>query len=246
MEELTLAANKRQKGTKGQLAALRREGRVPGVLYGLKSEPQMLEVKAADLRVILPKRNHVVALKLDGQDVKVMVKQVERDVIRRDARHIDFLRVDEVHPVTVQVSVIPQGMPVGVKIEGGVFSISKKYVLLKAKIRDIPDNFTIDVSGLKTGDTIYVKDLKFEKGVVLTPGKTALFGVGFAKVEEEVVAAPVAAATPEGADKGAAPAAGDKDKAAAPAGKDKAAPAAGGKEKGAPAAPAKGDGKSKK
>ena len=250
MENVTLAAARRSKGTKGQLSAMRREGRVPGILYGMKSEPQMLEVKAADLRVILPKRNPVLDLRIDGQAVMAMVKQVERDPIRRDVRHVDFLRVDETHPVTVQVPVIPRGMPVGVKIEGGVFSISRKNVTLKAKVRDLPESFTVDISGLKTGDTVYVKDLKFDKGAVLTPGRTALFGVGLAKVEEEVAPAPAAAATPEGADKAAVPAAGDKataaggkDKAAAAAsGKDKP-PAAGGKDKAAP--PAKGDGAKK-
>jgi len=208
MEKLNLAANPRVKGTKGKLASLRREGRVPGILYGLKSEPMLLEVSAADLRTLLPKRNHLVEIQVEGRMHQAMVKQVERDPIRRDVRHIDFLRVDENVPVTVIVPVIPQGVPVGVKTQGGVFAVSKKTVKLKAKVNDIPESFTVDVSGLEQGQTVYVRDLKFEKGAIVTPGRTALFGVGTGRAEEELpVAAPAAAAE-------AAPAAEGKDKAA--------------------------------
>jgi len=219
MEHLKLTAKKREPGSKGKLAAMRREGGVPGIVYGPKSEPRLIEVKATDLRTLLPKRNHVIEMNLDGEVQNVMVKQVERDPIRRDALHIDFLRVDEVHPVIVTIPVISQGIPIGVKVQGGVFAIAKKSVKLKAKVQDIPESFVIDVSDMETGKTFYVRDLKFEKGVFVTPGRTALFGVGTGRKEDEAIAAAAATAA------AAAPAA-----AATPAaaeGKDKAAPAAG-------------------
>jgi large subunit ribosomal protein L25 len=223
MEQLTLNAEIRPAGTKGTLSARRREGLVPGILYGLKSEPMRIQVKASDLRTLLPKRNHVVALQIEGKSEKSMVKQVDRDPIRLDVLHIDFLRVDEVHPVTVAVPVIPEGVPVGVKTQGGVFSVSKKFVKLKAKVHDIPEKFVIDVSGFEQGKTFYVRELQFEKGSILTPGRTAMFGVGTGRKEEELpVAAPAAAAAGAPAAGAAAPAAGaeGKDaKAAAPAGK---------------------------
>jgi large subunit ribosomal protein L25 len=151
-----------------------------------------------------------------------MVKQVERDPIRRDALHIDFLRVDEIHPVIVVIPVISHGIPVGVKVQGGVFSVAKKSVKLKAKVQDIPESFVIDVSDMETGKTFYVRDLKFEKGVFVTPGRTALFGVGTGRKEDEAAAAATAAATAAKPAAAATP-------AAAAEGKDKAAPAAGGK-----------------
>jgi large subunit ribosomal protein L25 len=219
MEHLTLTAKKRERGTKGKLAAMRREGRVPCVIYGPKTKPGMAEVKAADLRLILPKRNHVIEMNLDGEIQAVMVKQVERDPVRKDIMHVDFLRVDEIHAVTVSVPVIPQGIPIGVKLQGGVFNVAKKSVKLKAKVQDIPENFTVDVSGFESGKTFYVRDLKFEKGTFITPPRTALFGVGIARKEEE--AAPVA-------EKAAAAPAATTTEAAAE-GKEKVPPAAGGK-----------------
>ena len=216
MEHLKLAAQKRETGTKGKLAAMRRDGRVPGVVYGPKSQPRLLEVKAADLRTLLPKRNHVIEMNLDGEVINVMAKQVERDPIRRDVLHIDFLRVDDIHPVIVSVPVMTHGIPVGVKTQGGVFAVAKKSVKLKAKVQDIPESFNIDVSDLESGKTFYVRDLKFEQGVFVTPLRTALFGVGTGRKEEEAAAAAPAAATPPAA---AAGGAGDKGKAAAPAAK---------------------------
>lgn len=218
MEHLKLVAKKRELGTKGKLADMRRAGNVPGVVYGPKTDASMLEVKASDLRVLVTKRNHVVELDLDGQVMNVMVKQVDRDPIRRDIRHIDFLRVDEVHPVIVSVPVISVGVPIGVKLQGGVFAVAKKSVKLRSKVQDIPENFTIDVSEFESGKTFYVEDLKFDKGVFVTPPRTALFGVGTGRKEEDLSAKPAAAAAPAAAgDKDKA--AGDKDKAAAPAAK---------------------------
>ncbi len=219
MEHLKLNAKTRETGSKGKLAAIRRAGGVPGVVYGPKSEPTLVEVKATDLRTLLPKRNHVIEMNLECKVQNVMVKQVERDPIRRDALHIDFLRVDEIHPVIVTIPVITHGIPVGVKVQGGVFSVSKKIVKLKAKVQDIPENFTIDVSNLEQGKTFYVRDLKFEKGTFVTPGRTALFGVGSGRKEDEAAAAATAAAA--AAKPAAAPAAAaegkDKEKAPRPA-----------------------------
>ena len=239
METIAITAQKREHGSKGKLASLRREGFVPGILYGNKGLPEMLAVRATDLRPALARRNPILEITLDGKSHKAMLKLVERDPIREDLIHIDFLRVDDMTPVTAVVQVITQGIPVGVRLDGGVFRMARKNVQVKCKIQDIPENFTIDVSNMKQGENFFVKDLKFGKGTFVTPARTALFGVGQAHVEEEVavIAAPVAAAPAAGAPgaPGVAPSA-DKATApgAAPAGKDKAAPAAGGKGGGKP------------
>jgi large subunit ribosomal protein L25 len=226
MHTINIPARKRPLGTKGTLAGLRREGKVPGVLYGLKGEPETLEITATDLRPVLAHRNTIIELNVDGTVQKAMMKQLDRDPIRGDFLHIDFVRVDNVHPVTVTVPVTTEGIPVGVKTGGGVFSVAKKFVRLRAKVQDIPDAFHIDVSAMESGKTFYVKDLQFDKGTFVTPPRTALFGVGEGRKEE--AATPAAGAAPAAA--AAAPAAGDKGKAAAPAAGDKgkaaAAPAA--------------------
>jgi large subunit ribosomal protein L25 len=196
MANLSLAAIKRDKSSKGQLGRLRKEGMVPAVVYGLDRDPEMVTVKAVDLRPHLAQRNHVIDLQVGGAAQQVMLKAVERDPIRKDLVHIDFLRVNETRPVVVNVPVTTHGMPYGVKTEGGVFSTMKKFVKLRAKVADIPENFDIDVSELRSGTIFYVKDLKFGKGTFVTPGKTALFGVTTGRAEEEAPAAAPAAAAP--------------------------------------------------
>ena len=209
---LSLAAKSRAKSTKSFLNQMRKQGRVPAVVYGLDKEPELIEVTAVDMRPHLSKRNHVIDLSAGGSAQQVMIKAVERDPIRKDLVHIDFMRVNNERPVIVSVPVTTHGMPVGVKTEGGVFSVMKKSVKLRAKVQDIPDTFDIDVSELHSGTIFYVKDLKFGKGAFVTPGKTALFGVttGKAEAEETPAAAPAAAAPAAGAD--AKPAAGAEKK----------------------------------
>ena len=207
---LSLTAKNRIHSTKAALKNMRKEGRVPAIIYGLEKDPQMVEVSAVDMRSHLAQRNHVIEISLEGaSSQKVMLKAVERDPIRRDLVHIDFLRVDNEHPVIVNVPVTTFGIPFGVKTEGGVFSTMKKFVKLRAKVQDIPDKFDMDVSEIRSGTIFYVRDLKFEKGTFVTPGKTALFGVTTGKAEVEEVK-PVAAAA-------AAPAAGKGDAKAADA-----------------------------
>jgi large subunit ribosomal protein L25 len=197
MSNLQLAAIKRDKASKGNLGRLRKDGFVPAIVYGLDKEPEMITVKAVDLRPHLSQRNHIIDLQVGGAGQKVMLKMIERDAIRKDLVHIDFLRVNEERPVIVNVPVTTHGMPYGVKTEGGVFSTMKKFVKLRARIKDIPEKYDIDVSDLKSGVIFYAKDLKLANGVSLvTPGKTALFGVTTGRAEEETpaAAAPAAAA----------------------------------------------------
>lgn len=196
---LALKAKKRIQSTKAALKNMRKAGNVPGIIYGLDKDPEMVEVSAVDMRSHLTQRNHVIEISLEGSSSqKVMLKAVERDPIRRDLVHIDFLRVDNEHPVIVNVPVTTFGIPFGVKTEGGVFSTMKKFVKLRAKVQDIPDKFDMDVSEIRSGTIFYVRDLKFEKGTFVTPGKTALFGVttGKAEVEEVKPVAAAAAAAP--------------------------------------------------
>jgi large subunit ribosomal protein L25 len=189
MSNLSLNAKKRAPSAKNALKSMRKQGRVPAIIYGLNKDPEMIEVSAVDMRPHLAQRNHVIELALEGgASQKVMIKSIERDPIRRDL-------------------VTTFGIPFGVKTQGGVFSVMKKFVKVRAKVQDIPDKFNMDVSEVTSGTIVYVKDLKFDKGTFVTPGKTALYGVTTGKAEAVEEAKPAAAA----------PAAGDAKAEAKPA-----------------------------
>ncbi len=193
MENLTLNAEKREKTFKSHLNSIRNAGMVPGVVYGLDATPELITVKLPDLRAHLDKKNQVIDLNLNGKTQKVMFKIIDRDPIRLDILHIDFLRVNNERPVLAKVPVTTSGVPYGVKTEGGVFSVMKKFVRIKAKVQDIPESFHMDISEMPAGKVFYVRELAFDKGTVVTPGKTALFGVSAGRKQEEV-AAPAKAA----------------------------------------------------
>lgn len=190
MHTLSITARKRPLSTKGTLASLRREGKVPGVLYGLKGEPETLEITGTDLRPVLAHRNSLIELNIEGTVQKAMMKQLDRDPISGANLHVDFVRVDDVTPVTVVVPVTTEGIPAGVKNQGGIFSVAKKFVKLRAKVQDIPDVFHLDVSEMPAGKTFYVKDLAFDKGTFVTPPRTALFAVSEGRRQEEAAATP--------------------------------------------------------
>ena len=193
MSNINIIARKRYLGSQGKINSMRREGKVPGVVYGLKGEPETIEITGTDLRPILGHRNTIIALDIEGKIQQVMLKQLDRDPIRGDFLHVDFLRVDNITPVTVAVPVTTEGIPVGVKSSGGIFSMAKKFVRLRSKIQDIPDAFHLDISELPAGKTFYVKDLQFDKGTFVTPPRTALFGVSEGRKQEESTSAAPAA-----------------------------------------------------
>ena len=133
--------------------------------------------------------------------------------------HIDFLKIDEASPVTVRVPVMLEGLPIGVKNEGGLFSQITRFVKLNAVPEKIPANVKLDISAFHAGVTFYAKDLKLEGVELASPARTVIFTISTkaraAKIEaaEEALlasnatAAPAAAATDAAAPAAAAPAA---------------------------------------
>jgi large subunit ribosomal protein L25 len=244
METQTLSATRRKDTGKGPAHRLRAQGLVPAILYGPRMETALgVAVKPDDLRVAIntPKKfNTIIQLKLDdGSERYVLFKAYEVDPVERKLLHADFLEVRLDEKVKVNVPVVLTGKPQGV-VDGGILSQARYDIELWCLPKDIPVKIEIDVSPLKIGNSIHVKDLK------LPPGVEAKFQTNFtiaavvAPEKEEEVAAPAAAvegAVVEGA--AAVPGAAPGAPGAAPAAG--AAPGAPGAAPGAPGvAPAAG------
>jgi len=197
MEQLTLKAKIRKATTKGYLKKMRNAKRVPGIIYGLTQENTLFEVEQNKLEKCIggKNKNKVIEIDIDGKKEKTIVYHITRHPVKQyDIIHIDLLRVNESHPVIVKVPIEHKGVSFGVKNEAGYFQVMKKFVKLKCKIADIPEIFTMDISDLHTGDVVYAKDLKVANASILTPPKTALFGVtgksGVQEIEEPTPATP--------------------------------------------------------
>ena len=147
---------------------LRRSGRVPAVLYGGDGEPQHISVDARELRTALQAKGAVLELAVDGDKTPAMVKDQQRDPIRGDAWHIDFLRVDlkqAIHTTAMLELTGVEDAP-GTS-EGGVLEQQLREINIEALPGDVPEVITHDVSALEAGATLHVSDVAAPKGVTI-------------------------------------------------------------------------------
>jgi large subunit ribosomal protein L25 len=232
----------REKTGTGGARLARREGWVPGVLYGGERGPVAIRLRYTEVNKAYQAgrmRAHLAKIEVPGQDYlqPVIARQVQTDPVRDFPIHVDLMRVDEKTRIDVDIPVkfINELQSPGLK-RGGVLNIVRHTVKVYAPATAIPEFFTADVAGLDIGDAIKISAIKLPEGVTPTitdrdftiatiAAPSALKSEEEEKAEAEAAAA--AAATPaEGAGAaapaaGAAPAKGAAPAAAAKAGDDK-------------------------
>jgi large subunit ribosomal protein L25 len=162
----TLTIATRETGSSRATRRLRREGRVPGVLYGGGSDPLPFQVDSRELRHALAAAGAVVELSLDGKATPAVLKDAQRDAVRGDTLHVDFIRVrldQPIHAVTILELVGADDAP-GVK-EGGVLEHVTREVNIEALPTDIPESIQYDVSGMQINDTVTLSAVTPPRGV---------------------------------------------------------------------------------
>jgi large subunit ribosomal protein L25 len=139
---------------------LRREGRVPGVLYGRGGDPQPFSVDARDLRLALAGAGAVLDVALDGSKTSAILKESYRDPVRGDVMHVDLLRVDLNKPIESLVTLHLTGAEEapGVK-EGGVLEQVTREITVEALPNDIPEAIEHDVSHMEMLATEHLSDV---------------------------------------------------------------------------------------
>jgi len=169
MAEINLAAQTGRPTGSRASGRLRAEGRVPGVVYGLGKDPVSVSVVWRELRQTLvgdAGLNALIDLHVDGGDTElVMVKELQRHPVRRDVLHVDFLRVSRDQELTVDVPVVLEGEATEVLSNDGIVEQVLHSLTVHAKPQSIPNELTVDVSGLAIGDVIRVGDLPLPAGV---------------------------------------------------------------------------------
>jgi large subunit ribosomal protein L25 len=147
---------------------LRREGRIPAVLYGGGGEPQHLSIDARELRTALQAKGAVLELAVGGDKTPAMVKDQQRDPVRGDAWHIDFLRVDLKQAIQTTATLELTGVEDAPGTsEGGVLEQQLRDIQIEALPGDVPEVVNHDVSTLSVGDTVHVSDLTMPSGVTI-------------------------------------------------------------------------------
>lgn len=167
-DTLTLSAETRDRAGKGASRALRREGRVPAVIYGMKQDPQSISLNERELVKLLNTghfMNSVVMVDAGGKAVRTLPKDVTFDVVTDRPLHVDFLRIAEHATVTVAVPIVfaDEDAAPGIK-KGGVLNIVRHELELVCDAAEIPSEVTISLKGLEVGDTIHISNVKLPKG----------------------------------------------------------------------------------
>ena len=167
-DQMTLAAETRDRGGKGASRDLRRNGRVPAVIYGNKQDPISIHVEEKALvRQLMTGHfmNSVVMIDVDGKPTRTLPKDVSFDVVSDRPLHVDFLRIGEHTQVHVNVPVlfVDEEESKGIKI-GGVLNVVRHELELVVDAADIPTEIQISLAGLDVGDSIHISNVKLPKG----------------------------------------------------------------------------------
>ncbi len=188
MQLTTLEVKSRALGKSGENGRLRKVGSIPATYYGKGAEAKNILVDEIALRNVLApgKRYQLLDLVIDGKGGNAaIVYEFQKDNLTQTITHVDFLKVDAESPVKVRVPVRLNGMPVGVKNQGGVLSQETRYIKLAVKPAEIPASFEVDISEIGAGVTYYAKDLPLGNAQLVSPPKTCIFTISKGRTEKE-------------------------------------------------------------
>lgn len=159
---ITIQADSRTDTGKKYAKQIRKQGRVPAIIYGEHKESLPLTLAYSDLKTILKSdmgENTVLKIQNNNSDMWAMMKELQYDHLGDTVIHVDLLRIDLSKEVIVHVPIRINGEPIGVKIEGGFFDFMTRDVRVKCIATRIPKEFVIDVADMHTGQTIKAADI---------------------------------------------------------------------------------------
>jgi large subunit ribosomal protein L25 len=172
MAIVPLAGQVRPGRGKGPARQARRDGLIPGVIYGHGETPVALAVPKREFDLAMKSAkgsNVIVGLKLDGgAEQTAIIREVQRDPISYDILHLDFHLISMTEKVRVEVAVHLVGVPDGVKNGGGVLEHINRTVEIECLPTQIPGSIDADVTALGIGDSVHVRDLVIPNAEVLT------------------------------------------------------------------------------
>lgn len=191
MEKRVIEATRRTLTGK-QVSQLRREGKLPAVLYGYKFEatPIVLDRRTATRTLHGVSRPTLVTVNLEGKEHNALVREIQRDFIRGDLLHVDFQIVSMTEKIRATVPVMLEGTAPAVAEFNGVVISGVSQLDVEALPRDLPESITVDISELNhIGDGVYVRDLVIPINVAVLTDKdemVTIISAGTAEEPEEV------------------------------------------------------------
>ena len=182
-----IKGERREEFGKGSARRLRRDGKIPGVLYEKGIENIHFAVDRIEMTAIVRNdgTNAIVELELDGEKLLAMVKHIDQNVITLDIDHIDLLGIKRGEKVTVEVPVVTEGEAA----PGAVVLQETDYVEIEIDALSIPDELTVSIEGKEIGDALYATDVKLPEGAeLISDAETLIVNVTYEQVDEDLEA----------------------------------------------------------
>ena len=168
----TIQATIRNTKTKGQVNLLRQNGQVPGIIYGGENPNEKISLSKKEVTSLINKDNflsNVISMNIDGNEQKVLPREITFDTVTDEPIHVDFLRIVKGAKIILEIPVrfINHELSPGLK-RGGVLNIVRRKVELRCPTENIPTELVVDLEGLEIGASIKISFIKLPENVTPT------------------------------------------------------------------------------
>lgn len=201
MKSVSISAEKRVDLGKKEAKTLRAAGKVPCVIYGGESVQHVSASEIAFNNLVYTPNVYAVAIDIEGTVVKALIKDIQFHPVTDRIIHIDFIELIPGKEVNTEIPVMINGNAIGVR-NGGKLRKTMRKLSVRSTPENLPDAITLDISEMKIGDKIYVRDLDATNFDILTSGNAVVVAVKTARnvIEEDDEAAEGSAEGAEGSE----------------------------------------------
>lgn len=165
-KSLVLKAQIREQAGTKLSNKLRKDGRIPAIIYGHKKASVSVSLDEHNLLAGLLLGTRVLEINIEGKKETVMIKELQYDYLGKDVIHADLMRVNVTEKVRVSVPISLKGVAEGTK-DGGIIEEHSPVLEVECQVNAIPDVLIVDIKGVKVGDNLFAKDVVLPEGVVL-------------------------------------------------------------------------------
>ena len=186
MKSVSISAEKRVDLGKKEAKALRAAGKVPCVVYGGENVQHFAATEIAFNNLVYTPNVYAVAIDIEGTTINALIKDIQFHPVTDRILHIDFIELIPGQAVNTQIPVIITGNAIGV-MNGGKLRKALRKLSVRATPENLPDAITLDITEMKIGHKIYVRDVKTNNFDILTSGNAVIVAVKTARnvIEEE-------------------------------------------------------------
>ena len=186
MKSVSISAEKRVDLGKKEAKALRAAGKVPCIVYGGENILHFSATETAFNNLVYTPNVYAVAIDIEGTTVNALIKDIQFHPVTDRIIHVDFIELTPGKEVNTEIPVLINGNAIGVR-NGGKLRKTLRKLSVRSTPENLPDAITLDISNMKIGDKIYVRDINADKFDILTSGNAVVVAIKTARnVVEEV------------------------------------------------------------